>query len=88
MPLVKKPHGGREMRHILAELTLPKVAYKKRQAIIPLRDELARKDATFRRDIAKIRHGMTSGSLSAGRANELYYTALDAAIRRRRGKAA
>jgi len=84
MPLVKRPHGRRERHQVLAELTFPAQAYKARQAIFPLREELARKDSLFRQDAAKIRAGMARGMLSTRQADELYFMALDAAIKRQR----
>ena len=69
---------------MLAELTFPAQAYKARQAIFPLREELARKDVAFRLDATRIRAGLARGMLSTRQADDLYFRALDAAIKRQR----
>jgi hypothetical protein len=84
MPLVKKPHGRRERKDVWAELTFPASAYKTRQAVFPLRNELMQKDAAFRRDVLRIRQGMASHALDLREANERYFAAVDNAVRRQR----
>ena len=84
MPLVKRPHGRRERHQVLAELVFPAQAYKARQAIFPLRQELAKRDALFGQDAARIRFGLARGMLNKRQADELYFRALDAAIKRQR----
>jgi len=88
MPLLKKPHGKRERHQVWAELTFPPQMYKARQGIFPLRAELMEKDPLFRRDVVRIRQNMNSYNVSMQDANNQYFAALDAAIRRRQKKVA
>jgi len=88
MPLLKKSHGLREKHHVWAELVFPARMYKTRQSIFPLSAELTQKDPTFRAEVVRIKRDLYQQHIEIKKANELYFAAIDAAIRRRRGKTA